>query len=186
MSRTSTDPVSKDTVFDILSNARRRYVLHYLREKGEPVELGELAQELAAWENETTVEELTKQQRKRVYVSLYQTHIQKLANAGLVEYDRDTGMIALGDHVDQIGEYLSGPDEGEHPRWQESYIVLAVSSGIIYALVALDVFVFSFVSELQAGVVIVAAFLVLATEHYLYTRKKRSEIPAGTLTRTKQ
>lgn len=187
MSRTPTESLSQDAVFDILSNARRRFVLYYLREAGEPVEMGELAQELAAWENETTVDELTKQQRKRVYVSLYQTHIQKLADAGIVNYDHDTGMVELTSGANEIGSYLSMDDtQDERTRWQESYIALALISGALYILVAFEVSVFSLISDLQIGIAIILAFLVLATAHYLYSRRDGSEIPAEALIRNRQ
>lgn len=184
MSRSPTESLSQDEVFDILSNARRRYVLYYLREEKEPVSLDELARELAAWENDTTVEELTKQQRKRVYVSLYQTHIQKLAEAGIVDYDHDSGMIQLADRAAQIGAYLStdgDESEGDRMRWQETYLLLAGISAVLYGLVAFDVL--TVLSEAQIGVAIVVAFGALASIHYLYTRREEPEMPADALIR---
>ena len=187
MPRAPTESLSQDAVFDILSNARRRFVLYYLREADGPVELGELARELAAWENETTVDELTKQQRKRVYVSLYQTHIQKLAEAGIVEYDKDTGMVRLSNGANQIGAYLSvEEDQEDRTRWQEYYIALAAVSGVLYALVALDVSVFALISELQIGIAIVVSFAALAVAHYVTTRRGGSEIPADALIRERE
>lgn len=182
MSRNAQEALSQDDVFDILSNSRRRYVLYYLRQAGEPVELDELARELAAWENDTTVDDLTKQQRKRVYVSLYQTHIQKLADAGIVDYDQDTGMLSLANGASQIGAYLSVDEEDERQvRWQELYILLAAVSGALYALVAFDVAVFAAVSDLIVGIAIVLAFAGLAIAHYVYTRRAESDIPAEAL-----
>lgn len=187
MPRNPQGSLTQDDVFDILSNGRRRYVLYYLREAEEPVELDELARELAAWENQTTVEELTKQQRKRVYVSLYQTHIQKLADAGIVEYDQDTGMLSLATGANQIGAYLSvDEDEEGRVRWQEYYVILAAAGGLLYALVALDVAAFGLVSEFQIGLAIVIAFAGLATVHYFYTRRSESEIPAEALIQNRQ
>lgn len=187
MSRSTSESLSQDTAFDILSNARRRYVLYYLREADGPVELGELARELAAWENDTTVEELTKQQRKRVYVSLYQTHIQKLAEAGIVEYDPDTGMVALANGARQLGSYLSVGDEEERgTRWQELYILLAATGGVLYALTAFDVSVFGLVSEFQVGLVIVLAFAALAAVHYVSSRREDTEIPTEALIQNRQ
>lgn len=176
--------MSQDAAFDILSNARRRFVLYYLREAGEPVELGELAKELAAWENETTPSELTKQERKRVYVSLYQTHIQKLADADVIEYDQDTGMVRLADGSDQIGEYLSiATDTDDRTRWQKVYVAFAATGALLYALVALDVPVFAVFSELQVGLLIVGALALLASVHYIQSRRQSAEIPADGLIR---
>ena len=92
MSSSNTEQLSRDEVYDILSNARRRFVIYFLRDRREPVELSELSDRVAAWENDVPVEELTDQQVKRVYVSLYQTHIPKLEDTGIVEYDSDSGV----------------------------------------------------------------------------------------------
>lgn len=182
MPRSQSESLSQDDVFDILSSARRRFVLYYLRKKGEPVELSELAVELAAWENETPIDELTKQQRKRVYVSLYQTHIQKLADAGIVTYDKDSGMVTLARGARQIGAYLSvGSEESSQTRWQAYYITLAMASGIIYLLVTFDISIFALISELQIGLLIVSSFAAVAAIHYLQKRREETEIPAETL-----
>jgi len=40
--------LSKGEIFDVLQNKRRRFVLQYLRRHGGPVELGDLATQVAA------------------------------------------------------------------------------------------------------------------------------------------
>jgi hypothetical protein len=105
------DTLTQGKVYDLLSNARRRFVISYLRDREEPVELNALSREVAAWESETAIEDLTDQQIKRVYVSLYQTHIPKLNESGLVDYDRDTGMVALADNVRALDTYLPDGDQ---------------------------------------------------------------------------
>lgn len=124
--------LSQDTVFDILSNSRRRYVLYYLRQQSEPVQVTTLAENVAAWENETDIESLEEQERKRVYVSLYQTHIPKLADTGLVEYDKDAGTVALADEASSMDEYLSQP-ENDVP-WQLIYLAEALVGGVALVL----------------------------------------------------
>jgi hypothetical protein len=49
---------SRDVIFDLLSNARRRHILRRLEDAPEGVELNRLAAELAATENDVPVEEL--------------------------------------------------------------------------------------------------------------------------------
>ena len=53
------EELSQDLVSDILSSPRRRCVLYCLRETGGPVPLNELSGEVAAWENNRPVEDLT-------------------------------------------------------------------------------------------------------------------------------
>lgn len=98
--------LSKDVIFELLKNRRRREVLAYLLEADETVTLGELAEQIAAWENDTSVNALNSDQRKRVYVALYQTHLPKMDDAGIVEYDQDRGLISLADNADLLMMYL--------------------------------------------------------------------------------
>jgi len=171
-----TEQLSQDIVFDILSSSRRRYVLYYLRTIGEPVELTDLAEDVAAWENDCSVEELTTQQRKRVYVSLYQTHVPKLESVGLVEYDQDSGEVSLTNRAFQIDSYLD--DTEPTIPWQSFYLALAVISAILLALVWLNVGVFAQIPALVVSLVLIGGFLISAMTHYFVTRVRRKQVPA--------
>jgi DNA-binding transcriptional ArsR family regulator len=156
----SDEQLSRDQVFDILSSPRRRYVLYYLREYGGPVELTDLAEKLAAWENDTTVEALPPQARKRVYVSLYQTHVPKLEEAGLIVYDSDSGELALAEDDSPVDPYL-GEQTKERP-WYLYYLAAIVASaglllGVLGGLIPLSL-------TLTVGIVM-GAFLLLAGAH---------------------
>lgn len=48
-------------------------------------------------ENDTTVKRLSSDQRKRVYIGLYQCHLPKMDKLGVVEYDKNRGRIELQD-----------------------------------------------------------------------------------------
>ena len=85
---------SKDVVFDILKNERRRQVLHYLREHPRTT-ISDLAEHVAARENDKPIRDLTSSERKRVYVGLYQCHLPKMDDAGVIDYDRSRGTIML-------------------------------------------------------------------------------------------
>lgn len=100
--------LSTDLVFDVLKNRQRRYVLQYLRDADGPVQLSELAEQVAAWENDTTVEAVTAKDRKRTYTSLYQLHLPKLDDAGVIEYDQSGGVITLNaDVISEIERYVA-------------------------------------------------------------------------------
>lgn len=175
MSQSNQDALTRDLIFDILSSPRRRYVLFYLRQQGRPVDLKELSSQVAAWENDIDPEDLTSQQRKRVYVSLYQTHIPKLADAGVVDYDQETGTVQLTERASSVDEYLRA-DAGRNVPWQLLYLGLAVASALAFLLVWLDVGPFEFVPELIAGIAITVAFAVLAAVHLLYQWHARREL----------
>jgi len=154
--------LTQDLVFDILSSARRRYVLYLLKTEGR-MELTELAEHVAARENDTSVEELTRQQRKRVYVSLYQTHIPKLEDAGFVEYDQDSGYVSLRGRADEIDQYL-GSEERTFP-WQYAYLAVAVLGLALGLMVVADVPGVGTLGWAGVALVMVAGVLLIASAH---------------------
>lgn len=97
------DGMHKDEFFSVLSNNRRRTVLRYmdLRADEAPFELRELSEVVAAQENDKEVEELTSDERKRVYVALYQGHLPDIDELGLIEFDSDRGLIDFPEEGDE-------------------------------------------------------------------------------------
>lgn len=116
-----TDVLSKDRIFQLLSVQRRRDVLEYLHEVEPETTLGTLAEHVAAKENEIDVQDLSAAQRKRVYVGLYQSHLPKLDDANVIDYDQDRGSIAIRPEAAQLIPYLridpfdGTPDQPEEP-----------------------------------------------------------------------
>ncbi len=100
------DDLPLDVTFEILKNQRRRLVLEYLRDTDETITIGELAEHIAAIENDTTVQQLDAQQRKRVYIGLYQCHLPKMDDAGIIEFNQSRGRIDTGEHMEPLYEYL--------------------------------------------------------------------------------
>lgn len=174
MSESEQSALSRDVLFDMLSSPRRRYVLHYLHRTGGTAELGDLADHVAAWENDTTIEELGSQERKRVYISLYQTHIPKLDEVGIVNYDQANGVVRLSDQADQLAPYLTEQEETTFP-WQSYYLVLAAASAALFVGVALGVPPFDLISEFAAAVIVTAAFALSAIVHYVVEHRSRSQ-----------
>lgn len=172
MSSTNTDALSRDEVYDILSNGRRRYVIHLLREEGEPIPLSELSDRVAAWENDLPVSELTDQQIKRVYVSLYQTHIPKLEESNLVEYDKDSGQVSLTSTVSSLDAYLPEEDRREIP-WQLIYLGLAVVGLAVYGIATVAGEAIAQGTLNAIGLLVFASFAVVVAAQYLSERSRR-------------
>ncbi|MWG33216.1 DUF7344 domain-containing protein [Halomarina oriensis] len=127
-----------DDAFNILSNSRRRYILYYLYTRSEPATIDELAGQIAAWENEIPVDELDDTARRRVYVSLYQTHLPKLDDFGIADYDRDDGTVTLTEGAEEIVRYLP-VEEGEQRDFVWYYVGLSVVAVVLLAAVAANV-----------------------------------------------
>jgi hypothetical protein len=109
------DPrLAKDVLFDLLKNQRRRDALTYLAANDGRTTLSDMAEHIAAKENDLPVESINSKQRKRVYIGLYQCHLPKLADAGVVDFDKDRGTIELCDLATQLYPYIdTGDDEDE-------------------------------------------------------------------------
>lgn len=101
------EPLHKDTVYHLLQNERRRLALRYLREIDPETDLGEMAVQVAAWENGATTEEVTSDMRQRVYIALYQSHLPKLSEEGVLDYDKDRKVIRRTDAAAQLDRYLT-------------------------------------------------------------------------------
>ena len=172
----STDTsLSQDVVFELLSSPRRRYILYYLRTVDEPIQLTTLAEQVAAWENETDVDSITEQERKRVYVSLYQTHVPRLDEAGVIEYDSDSGLVSLAGEATEIDVYLDSTEE--QISWQWVYLLLAVVSAGLLGLTSAQVGVFGALSESVVAIGILVAFTVTAVAHTIYVMLRHRTVP---------
>jgi hypothetical protein len=99
--------LSLDLVFEILKNCRRRMVLEELDAADGEVPIGELSEVIAARENDKGVDEISSEERKRVYVGLYQCHLPKMNEAGVIEFNKDRGLVTPGEHAGLLGRYLA-------------------------------------------------------------------------------
>lgn len=116
--------LSLDLIFEILKNERRREVIRYLREHEQQVTLSDLAEHIAALENDTDIASITSSQRKRVYVGLYQCHLPKMADMGIVQFNQNRGIVSLGENAPQLYEYLDNQSPKTRP-WHEYYLGLS-------------------------------------------------------------
>jgi hypothetical protein len=107
--------LAKDDLFHVLQNQRRRQVLNYLRTAEDRVEMGDVAEQIAAWENDKPVGAITSEERQRAYIALYQSHLPKLDGIGVVEYDQNRGTVERTPLADRFDPYLDvdlgGPPE---------------------------------------------------------------------------
>ncbi|WP_306060236.1 DUF7344 domain-containing protein [Natronococcus wangiae] len=164
--------LSKGEIFEVLRNQRRRYVLHFLKQDGRPVELGDLAQQIAAWEYETTLEGVTPEQRKRVYTTLQQTHLPKMDEARILTFDSDRGVIESTERTREISVYLEIVP-GREFAWRELYLSLGAISCALVAGLWLDVPVFTALSDLAWAGIIAVVFTATAAAHIYHERHMR-------------
>lgn len=171
----SADPdLSPDLIFDLLSSPRRRMVLYYLREHGGSSTVTELAEEIASLEYDVPADELSRQQRKRVYVSLYQTHVPKLAEAGVIDYDEESSEVRLTDRARRMDTYLTTDDSDGYP-WHYHYLGLALASGgLLLVAIFADL---PLITPLAVGIAVTVAFALSGVAQLLYRRYRKQPTP---------
>lgn len=105
---TTAEVLSEDTVFSLLSAGRRRAVLRTLEAADGELPLATLTREVAMAEG--VAPDADPGQFKTVYVSLYQTHVPALADAGVVEYDAERKVACLTGRAEPLFVYLDVAD----------------------------------------------------------------------------
>ncbi len=152
-----------DRIFEVLKNQRRRRTLNYLIDNDNPVTIGALAEHIGALENDTTESALTSRERKRVYVGLYQCHLPKMDDTGVIDFNKARGTIALGPTFEQFRPYLNRDDDD--PLWAGYYLAVTATSILAVGLNAA-------VGVLSATAVllgVLCGFISLSVVHFLHT-----------------
>jgi hypothetical protein len=109
-SATEATALSKDTTFSVLKNRRRREVLKRLRAEDGEAKLSDLAEYIAAKENDIEIRELSSDQRKRVYIGLYQCHLPKMDDSGVIRFDKNRGDVELLEPATELFDYLESDE----------------------------------------------------------------------------
>jgi hypothetical protein len=160
----------KDELYELLSNHRRRYVIHFCKQADEPLTLSDLAEKVAAREQDKSVAELTSAERKRVYTSLQQTHLDRLAEAGMIDYDGDE--VELTDEAATLDVYLDVVPEGSI-SWGIYYLGLSVLSAVVLGGVWVGFVPTETVPELGWAALVLAAFLISSIAQVVQNRQYR-------------
>ncbi|MEZ3163940.1 hypothetical protein ABNG03_03240 [Halorubrum sp. RMP-47] len=163
-------PPEKDELYDLLSNHRRRYVIHFCKQADGALTLSDLAEMVAAREQDKSVAELTSAERKRVYTSLQQTHLNRLADAGMIEYDGDE--IELTDDAAALDVYLDVVPEGSIP-WGVYYLGLSALSFVVLSGIWIGFVPTETVPALGWAAIIVAVFLASSVAQVIQSRRYR-------------
>lgn len=103
-----------DATFDLLADHHRRAVLRYLDEHETTVSLSDLADHLVVEEEGRDTGPIAATgdallgTRRRVQISLRHTHVPKLADAGVVDFDPDANVVTLREAGTELLSRLDG------------------------------------------------------------------------------
>jgi hypothetical protein len=169
-----TDELPRGGLFEVLSSDRRRYLIYFLQASGGEADLRDLARLIAARENGTDPEDISDKEQKRVYISLYQSHVPKLEDYDLVEYDSEKKRVIATDRITEVTKLFEEPSR----PWERYYIALALGSALLVLLHLLGIGILS-ISGLTA--LIVVALLGLSVAHYYVESIASSGEPSSEL-----
>ena len=131
-----TDDLEAVEIHEVLSNERRQMTLQLLREDGDGMSARELSERIA--ELETGESPPPRNIRQSAYVSLHQTHLPKLDELGIIDYDQTAKTVHLNERAEQVSVYMETvPRYGI--SWSEYYLgvsligmllILAAQTGV--------------------------------------------------------
>lgn len=170
--------LSRDESFDLLSNHRRRYALHYLQQNGDGATLGELADHVAAWENDVDADVVTHDQRKRVYTSLQQVHLPRMDEMNVVEFDDRQGHVTIGPAAEDLDIYLEIVQDDDVP-WSTFYFGLVLVNGGLLTGAIFGIPLLASIPGIGWAVFAVTTFLVTSLAHLYLTRTEMRVDGAG-------
>lgn len=166
--------IPEETVFAMLSNQRRRFVLHALesRPAGTEVALGDLAERIAAWENDIPLPEISSQDRKSVYTSLQQLHLPKMDEAGILRFDDRSGTVTVTDETEELTIYLEVVNGDEVP-WHGYYLGFSAIGLSLLGALAVDAAPFDVLPDIAWIAFLVVTLFVFAAAHTYTARGQR-------------
>lgn len=103
-----------DRILVSVRDIRRRYLLYHLQEEGTS-DLETAARQVAAWEYECDVGDVPSDLDDRLQTELYHTHLPKLADLDIIEYDERTGAIRLREPPDKLEALLELTRDEDEP-----------------------------------------------------------------------
>jgi len=106
--------LAEDEFYRALASHHRRRVLYYLLEENDS-SVSELATVLSGWEATTTETMQTPADRSEHLLSLSHNHLPQLANAGLIDYDSQTGSVQLDSLHPQVEGIIRRSVRAEQP-----------------------------------------------------------------------
>lgn len=164
--------INREAAYRILSNRRRRFIIHYLMQTDEKISLRSLSEQVAAWENGISRDKVTSTQRKRVYTALHQAHLPKLSKVGLVEYDTRQKVICPTENIDTLQIYLDVVSEDDIP-WSVFYTGTALVFATSVLLGWVGVVPFALLSGYAWAMLLSATFVGIGAVNVYQNRQNR-------------
>lgn len=103
------DGVDADELYALLSNSRRRAIVRIMLEH-ERLDFSELVDKVTEMEYGLPIEQISSDERHTIYVSVAQSHSDRLEQSDIIKRERDTGTVSLGHNADVLARWLPEQD----------------------------------------------------------------------------
>ena len=164
--------LSEDEIFEVLSNRRRRFVIHALKRAEEPIEISELSTRVTAWERDVDPAEVQYDDRRNVYSTLQRTHLPKLEEKNVVTVHEEENLVEPTPELENLDIYVEVLRSREIP-WSLYYVGLAGVAASLLLAVAAGTPGFAGLEAIDVGVFTATAFGISAVAHHVIGRRAR-------------
>ncbi|MDJ1432663.1 hypothetical protein [Halostagnicola sp. A-GB9-2] len=110
---TGLEELTLEALRSVLSSRRRRAIIRYVLAADDSVTVKQLVRALSESENDPTFETTFLERCQRVHDSLSQTHLPKLEEYGIVEYERGAGRVSPAAHLLALEPYVGSTTAGK-------------------------------------------------------------------------
>lgn len=102
----SSEPLSTETIFDVLSHRYRRFLLVELQAQDRPQAVADLAEAVAGQDLDVAPDEVPNDRIKKVYTSLYHAHLPKLEDVDAITVNGDQNTVALTERGERLCSFF--------------------------------------------------------------------------------
>ena len=164
--------LSEDDVFEVLSNRRRRFVVHALKRAQEPMGIADLSKRVTAWEVDVAPAEVRYEDRRNVYSTLQRTHLPKMEEKNLVRVDEEENVVRPTPRLKDLDIYVEVLQSQEIP-WSLYYVGLAGVTAALLLAVATGTPGLAAFSPIDVGAFTATAFGVSSIVHHVVGQRTR-------------
>jgi hypothetical protein len=166
------EELSTKDIFEVLSNRRRRFVIHALKRAEGPISVLDLSTYVTAWERGVEPEEVRYADRRNVYTTLQRTHLPKLEKKNVVTVDEQSNFVVSTPNLEEFDIYVNALRSKEIP-WSLYYIGLAGLMASLLLAFATGTPGVAGLEAIDVGVFTTTVFGVSSVAHHVISRRAR-------------
>lgn len=106
------DTSCNDRTLELFADTRRRFTLYFLL-SNEYTDTESLSVQVAAWETDESIAEVSPERQRSVKIALHHVHLPKLAARDVIEFDHRSGDVVVADGFERLRPFVEEFRESE-------------------------------------------------------------------------